>query len=519
LLKRTFGHKLRQTPYAISSLPRKSSTMSSQIQVYSNQYIDGEWVKSTNDGLPDSEKYIDVLDSNSDTVFARVINGSRADMQKAISAAEKAFPSWSRTSVQERKKYMQRVLKEYGKRQQAVADALQKELGAPKFLAERVQSVMFSAHVSTAIQVAEQLDWKEDLGQTVVVKEPVGVVGAITPWNWPLNQIGCKIGPALMAGCTVVLKPSEVTPINAYLISEAIHAAGLPKGVFNMVCGKGKDCGEELAVNPKVDMVSFTGSTAVGRHLHALGANQIKRVRTELGGKSAAVIMDDATPQQIGLMAGNVLGNTGQSCNALSRLLVPKSRYDECCQIAKATFESVKVTEPSNPKASRNDIGPLSSRQQLEKVTGYIQKGIDEGARVITGGLGTPPGVSESGYYVKPTVFADVHNKMTIAQEEIFGPVLCIIPYETESEAIEIANDTIYGLSNGVAGSDMERALDIASQLRSGQVHVNSVNQSLLAPFGGYKQSGDGREWGKYGFEDFLQIKSINKPAPKKAKL
>uniref|UniRef100_A0A7S3PLH0 aldehyde dehydrogenase (NAD(+)) n=1 Tax=Aplanochytrium stocchinoi TaxID=215587 RepID=A0A7S3PLH0_9STRA len=349
--------------------------MASDIPVYSKQYINGDWVDSTNNTLPDSEKYIDVLDSNTDTVCARVINGSSADTERAIEAASAAFKSWSRTTVQERKGYVQKIIQEYMKRQKDVASALQKELGAPKFLAEKVQSVMFIAHMSTAIQVAEQCEWKEDVGESIIVKEPIGVVGAITPWNWPLNQIGCKLGPALMSGCTVVLKPSEVTPINAYLVAEAIHASGLPKGVFNMVCGKGKACGEILAKHPKVDMVSFTGSTAVGRHLHALGAQQIKRVRTELGGKSAAVILDDATPEQIGLMAGNVLGNTGQSCNALSRMIVPKSRYDECCQIAKATFESVKVTEPGNPNASKIDIGPLSSREQQKKSYWLHSKG------------------------------------------------------------------------------------------------------------------------------------------------
>lgn len=354
--------------------------------------------------------------------------------------------------------------------------------------------------------------------------------------NWPLNQIGAKLAPALIAGCTVVLKPSEVTPINAYLVAEAIHAAGLPRGVFNMVMGTGPACGEPLAHHPKVDMVSFTGSTVVGRKLHAIGASSIKRVRSELGGltisvnmtlaltltliggKSASIILPDATPKQIAMMSRHVIGNTGQSCNALSRMLVPTSRYDEACDIAKQAFQATNVVAADDPGAKITDIGPLASEQQYTKVRGYIQRGLDEGARLIVGGLDRPPGVPDGGYFVAPTVFADVENSMSIAQEEIFGPVLSIIPYETEEQAVEIANDTIFGLNNAVAGANQEHAIAVASLLRSGQVQVNTTAGSSKTPFGGYKQSGDGREWGEFGIDDMLQIKAINTPPPPRKK-
>jgi len=487
--------------------------MASSIVNYTKQYINGEWVESTNG--PDS--LIDVFDSNTGEVFARAPKGSSEDTAKAVEAAAEAFKTWSRTSVDERREYLERILEEYSERQGEVAKNLQKELGAPKDFAARVQSFMFNMHWMTTLGLAEEdaFEWTEDMGSTLIVKEPIGVVGCITPWNWPLNQIACKIAPALLAGCTVVLKPSEVTPINAILVAEAIHAAGLPKGVFNMVMGTGPETAQLLAEHPKVDMVSFTGSTRVGRLLHAAGAKTLKRVRTELGGKSATVVLDDATPKQIAAMAGNVINNTGQSCNALSRLIVPRSRYEEAVGIAKKVFESAHVVDASG--GSVTDIGPLASQMQYDKVNGYIKKGIEEGARLVTGGPGRPDGFTK-GYFVKPTVFADVNNDMTIAREEIFGPVLCIIPCDSEQEAIDIANDTIYGLNNGVASADMDRAMAVASQLRSGQVQINTPlgGAGPMVPFGGYKQSGDGREWGKHGLEEFLQVKAINKPRPRK---
>jgi len=477
------------------------------IETYEHQYINGEWVESTNAG-----QYIDVFDSNNGEVFAKVISGSQADTEKAIEAAAEAFKTFSRTTLEQRKGYLTAILGEYMKVQKDVAAALTKELGAPKPFAEFVQSNMFPFHVKAALDLVDSFEWEQTMGSSLIVKEPIGVVGAITPWNWPLNQIACKLAPAILAGCTMVLKPSEVTPINAYLLTEAIHKSGLPKGVFNMVMGKGPAVGEVLATHPKVDMVSFTGSTNVGRHLHALGAKTIKRVRTELGGKSATVVLEDATADQIRTMATHVIGNTGQSCNALSRMIVPKSRYEETVQIAKDAFEAVKVVAANDEGAAFGDIGPLASQMQYDKVTGYIQKGINEGARLVTGGVERPAGVPSTGYFVKPTVFADVNNKMIIAEEEIFGPVLVLIPYDTEEEAIDIANDSIYGLNAGVAGGDEAHAMAVAAQLRSGQVHVNTTDPNLMAPFGGYKQSGDGREWGPYGLEEFLQVKAINRP-------
>jgi acyl-CoA reductase-like NAD-dependent aldehyde dehydrogenase len=332
------------------------------VPTFAQQYIDGEWVDSTSTG------FIDVFDSNTGEVCAKVIDGSKADAEKAIEAAAEAFKSWSRTTLAERKGYLEKILTEYMKVKQRVADALQQELGAPKAFAENVQANMFPFHVGVVLQLADTFEWTEDIGNTTVVKEPIGVVGAITPWNWPLNQIACKLAPALLAGCTMVLKPSEVTPMNAFILTEAIHASGLPKGVFNLVCGNGPNCGEILATHPKVDMVSFTGSTGVGRKLHALGAASIKRVRTELGGKSATVVLEDATPAQIETMATHVIGNTGQSCNALSRMIVPQSRYEEAVGITKAAFESVRVVAAGDPSGKLGDIGPLASQAQFDKV-------------------------------------------------------------------------------------------------------------------------------------------------------
>lgn len=480
----------------------------SAVTDYCKQYIDGEWLASTNG----PEALIDVFDSNSGKVFARAPRGSRADTERAIEAARKAFRSWSRTPLAERKACLQRILEEYSKRKSAVGAALEQELGAPKGFAEKVQAGVFAFHWRAVLALAEPdaFKWREQIGNTTVVKEPIGVVGCITPWNWPLNQIAAKIAPALLAGCTIVLKPSEVTPINAILVTEAIHAAGLPKGVFNLVMGTGPETAQVLAEHPAVDMVSFTGSTGVGRMLHSVGAQTIKRVRTELGGKSAAVILDDATPKQIKDMAGHVLGNTGQSCNALSRMLVPESRYAECVGLAKEVFESARISDARVGKLG--DLGPLASKAQFDKVTAYIQTGIDEGARLVTGGTGYPPGFQE-GYFVRPTVFADVNNNMRIAREEIFGPVLCIIPYKTEDEAVNMANDTIYGLNGAVASSSSERAMEVAAQLQSGQVHVNCTGGAdAMVPFGGYKQSGDGREMGVYGLEEFLQVKAMVQP-------
>lgn len=374
-------------------------------------------------------------------------------------------------------------------------------------------------HVKVAVASAREFEWEGEIApflnnsRCVVLKEPIGVVGAITPWNWPLNQIACKLAPALLTGCTVVLKPSEVAPLNAVLVAEALHAAALPAGVVNVVFGAGAGCGEVLATSAKVDMVSFTGSTPVGKTLQALGAGTVKRVRTELGGKSAAVILPDATAPQIVEMASHVVGNTGQSCNALSRLLVPRRRLAEVEELAKGAFEKRRVVESTDTEAKMSCIGPLASAAQHEKVRRFIRAGIDEGAKLVTGGLEHPEGVPAGGYFVRPTVFSEVTPAMAIATEEIFGPVLSILPYDSVEEAVAIANDTVFGLNNGVAGADVDAAMAVARQLRSGQVHVNTTAGNPKSPFGGYKQSGDGREWGSYGLEEFLQTKAINVPA------
>jgi len=343
-------------------------------------------------------------------------------------------------------------------------------------------------------------------GGALVVKEPIGVVGCITPWNYPLNQIAAKVGPAMIVGCTVVLKPSEVTPVCAYLFAEAVHEAGLPKGVFNMVMGQGLGCGDALSKSPDVDMISFTGSTRAGRQITEAAAGTLKVVRTELGGKSAALMLEDADlPKLMPQFIGQLMSNSGQSCNALSRMLVPKARYEEAVGIAKHVVESTKVGRSSAKDAS---IGPVVSQVQWDKIQGFLKTGIEEGARLVTGGPGKPVGL-EDGYFVKPTVFADVHNKMTIAQEEIFGPVLALIPYESEQEGIDIANDTIYGLNNAVGSANPEKALAVARKLRSGTVMINGTAGPADAPFGGYKQSGNAREWGAFGIEEFLLTKHM----------
>ena len=478
------------------------------IPVYDQQYINGRWAPS------DSSALLTVTNSNNGKHYASVIAGTSQDTANAIEAASASLPHWSQTlTLQERKSYMSQFLEAFEKRSGEVTTALQHELGAPYKFARNVQTALLPLHVREYLKIVDEYSWQTVEDTSLIVREPIGIVGAITPWNWPLNQIAVKLAPALLAGCTMVLKPSEVTPINAYLIAQAIDEANLPPGVFNMVCGRGPDVGQVLATHPLVDMVSFTGSTAVGRHLHALGAQTIKRVRSELGGKSAAIVLEDATEKQIRMVVMDVLQNTGQSCNALSRLLVPTTRHAEVCDMVKDIYESVRLVDARDETSGRDDIGPLVSQEQLDKVQRYIDIGIEEdGATLLTGGSDVVDDeiVDPRGFFVRPTAFADVTNSMTIAREEIFGPVLSILPYATVDEAVEIANDTIYGLSNAVVGEDEDRALDVAKRLQSGQVMVNAPYGGLRAPFGGYKQSGDGREQGVHGLEDFLQTKAIN---------
>lgn len=382
-----------------------------------------------------------------------------------------------------------------------------KELGCTRKFATTVQANLVDLHFGTTLKVIDEIEFEETTPMgAFVVKEPIGVVGCITPWNYPLNQIAAKVAPALIVGCTIVLKPSEVTPMCAYSFAEAVHESGLPNGVFNMVLGKGAGCGDVLSKHPDVDMISFTGSTRAGKLITEAAAGTLKLVRTELGGKSAALMLEDADlPKLMPQFMGQLMGNSGQSCNALSRMLVPKSRYEEAVGIAKQIAEGTKVGRSADKDAA---IGPVVSQVQWEKIQDYLEKGIKEGARLVAGGPGKPDGLDD-GYFVKPTVFADVHNKMTIAQEEIFGPVLVMIPYETEQEAIDITNDTIYGLNNAVGSADTAKAMKIARKLRSGTVMINGVDWPADAPFGGYKQSGNAREWGKYGIEEYLLTKNF----------
>jgi len=476
----------------------------SDVKHYKHQYIDGKWVESTN-----ASKTLEVIDSNTAKVIATVPDGSKEDMEKAIKAARAAFSSWSATPLAKRKELVAKFCDIHKKRKEETVAWLIKELGCTTSFANNVQAEMLNWHSSTLMAAIDDVKWYEGCGKTTVVKEPVGVVGCITPWNYPLNQISLKVIPALLAGCTVVLKPSEVTPCCAYIVAEAIHEAGIPAGVFNMVLGAGPGCGEILSSHPEVDIVSFTGSTRAGKQISAAAAPTLKRVRTELGGKSAAVLLDDADLKAVMPdFITQLTNNTGQSCNALSRMIVPRSKYDEALSIAKEHMEKTKVGRSHDPDVS---IGPLVSQVQWDRVQDLLKKGVAEGARVVTGGPGKPEGL-EDGFFVKPTLFADVKNSMTIAQEEIFGPVLSMIPYDTEDEAVEIANDTIYGLNNAVASPNKKRCLAVGSKLRSGMVMVNGTGMDFKAPFGGYKQSGNAREWGLSGLEEFLLLKTINIP-------
>lgn len=467
-----------------------------------DQYINGQWVKSTSVG-----KYLEVTDSATEKVFAKVPDGSVEDMTKAIAAAKAAFPVWSQTSLDERKAAIVRISEKWQAKKPAVVEGLMRELGCTKQFAETHQLGSLDGHLSLTPICVDSIEFEEKYPMGGVgVKQPIGVVGCITPWNYPLNQIGCKILPAMIAGCTTVLKPSEITPLCAYYFAEAIHEAGLPDGVFNMVLGSGVPCSESLCTSPDVDLISFTGSTRAGKRITQVCADTVKSVKLELGGKSAALLLDDAKFEEwIPQFMAQSTANSGQSCNALSRMLVPKERYDEAVGIAKATAESFKVGLPSDPDAFN---GAVSSKQQWDQIQSYIHKGLEEGARLVAGGPGRPEGLTE-GYFVRPTVFADVNNNMAIAREEIFGPVLCLIPYGTQEEGIQIANDTIYGLNNAVASADKDRAVAVARQLHSGMVMVNTINMDPFAPFGGMKQSGTAREWGKHGIEEFLLHKSM----------
>ena len=463
-------------------------------------YINGEWVD------PVDPKSLDVINPATEEVIGKIAMGNSQDVDKAVSAAKEAFESFSETTKEERLALMGKILEVYQSRYDEIAETISSEMGAPLWLSKAAQAATGAGHFGTFMEVLKNYNFDEDKGTTRLRKEPVGVCGLITPWNWPINQIACKVAPALAAGCTMVLKPSEVSPLNAVIFAEVLHEAGVPAGVFNLVNGDGLSVGEAMSSHPDIDMMSFTGSTRAGVAVAKASADTVKRVSQELGGKSANIILDDADFNKS--VAGGVTGcfmNSGQSCNAPTRMLVPADRQDEAVAIAKATAEATVVGDPKEVAAG--GIGPVVSEVQFNKIQGLIEKGIEEGATLVAGGPGKPEGFN-AGYYVKPTIFSDVSNDMTIAREEIFGPVLSILPYKDEDDAISIANDTEYGLSGYVSGSQ-EKAQKFAEKFRSGNVHVNGAGPDFNAPFGGYKKSGNGREWGDLGFEEFLEIKAI----------
>ncbi len=463
-------------------------------------YIDGAWVASSGTGT------IDVVNPATEEVVGRVAEGTPEDVDRAVAAARAAFETWSQTSVDERAKYLSRLHEALTARAEEVAATITEEMGAPIKFAQLVQAGLPVTTLGTYAQLVAEYDFEETVGNSLIVKEPVGVVGAITPWNYPLHQVVNKVAPALAAGCTVVLKPSEVAPFAVFLFADIIDEVGLPPGVFNLVTGYGPVVGEAIAAHPDVDMVSFTGSTAAGKRVTQVAAGTVKRVALELGGKSANVILDDADFSRIGRVAiAQAFQNAGQMCSALTRLVVPRGRQAEVVEAVKAAAEAYVPGDPTVPETK---LGPLVSEQQRERVLGYIRKGVEEGATLVTGGPEAPEGVSR-GYYVRATVFADVTPEMTIAQEEIFGPVIAVMPYDDEADALRIANSTVYGLSGGVWSGDAERAKAFARKMRTGQVDVNGGRFNPLAPFGGYKQSGNGRELGRYGLDEFLEIKSI----------
>jgi len=466
---------------------------------YLKFYINGEWVD------PVTPKTLDVINPANESVAGHISMGSAADVDKAAKAARKAFASWSQTSREERLEVLGRILTEYQKRYGDIAAAITEEMGAPASLSQNAQAAIGVGHLSTAINVLKDYKFEEDRGPTRIVKEPIGVCGFITPWNWPINQIVCKVAPAIATGCTMVLKPSEIAPFSGYLFAEVMHAAGVPAGVFNLVNGDGPVVGAAISSHPEVDMVSFTGSTRAGIEVAKNAAPTVKRVAQELGGKSPNIILEDADMKKaVGGGILSVMNNSGQSCNAPTRMLVPGKKMDEAIVIAKGAAESVTVGDPNGNAR----MGPVVSEVQWNKIQALIKKGIEEGATLVTGGPGRPEGL-DKGYYVKPTVFANVTNDMTIAKEEIFGPVVSILGYDTVDQAVQIGNDTEYGLAAYVSGTDMDKVRKVASQLRAGQVSLNGGGGDLMAPFGGYKMSGNGREWGDHAFAEFLETKAI----------
>jgi len=472
---------------------------------YDKVYINGKWVASS------GKESIQVFDSTDESVMATIPAGTAQDVDAAAKAAHAAFESWAGLDVQERAKYMSRIGDGLAGRMDEIATAISRETGMATFLSKLVQVGLPINSFKQASAIAEKYQYEREVGNSLVVREPIGVVGCITPWNYPLHQIAAKVAFAMAAGCTVVLKPSEVAPLDAFMLAEIIDEIGLPAGVFNMVTGVGPVVGEAMAAHPLIDMVSFTGSGRAGKRVMQVAAESVKRVALELGGKSANIIGEDLDKETFAKAVmggvGKAFLNSGQTCSALTRMLVPKARLAEAEQLAAMAASNMKVGDPF---AEGAQLGPLASAAQRDRVNGYIQKGIDEGAKLLVGGVGVPDGVSK-GYYVKPTVFSGVTENMTIAREEIFGPVLSIMAYSDIDDAVRLANSTDYGLAGGVWLADKEKATAVARRMRTGQVEVNGGAFNPNAPFGGYKQSGNGREYGECGFEEFLEIKSMQR--------
>lgn len=463
-------------------------------------YIDGRW---TNPAMPQD---FQVINPATEDPIATISLGSASDVDQAVAAARKAFESYSETSVDARLSILRRIVEVYESRMDEMAETISREMGAPISLSKAAQAPAGLRQLTEMIKVLEHFQFEELKGTTLIRKEPIGVCGLITPWNWPMNQIVCKVAPALASGCTIVLKPSEIAPLSAYLFTAILHEAGVPRGVFNLVNGDGPTVGSAISSHPDVDMVSFTGSTRAGVAVATAAAPTVKRVTQELGGKSAHIVMDDADLESaVKEGAQACFRNTGQSCNAPTRMLVSQSRLIAAAAAAKQAAESTKVGDPF---AADTGIGPLASQAQFERVQRLINTGIEEGATLVAGGPGRPEGFAK-GYFAKPTVFSDVRNEMTIAREEIFGPVLCLIPYKDEDHAVQVANDTPYGLSGYVVSKDINQARRVAKRIRSGNVHINGARLDFGACFGGYKQSGNGREWSVFGLDEFLELKAV----------
>jgi aldehyde dehydrogenase (NAD+) len=470
---------------------------------YTNFYINGQW------HTPENRETLAVINPANEQVAGQISMGTKADVDAAVKAAQAAFVSFSQTSKQERLDLLQAIAAEYKKRSAEIAAAITEEMGAPQWLSESNQAAAGYLHFKSAIQILQDFEFEFKQETSLIRKEPIGVCGFITPWNWPVNQIGCKLAPALATGCTVVWKPSEVAPFSAYLLMQVLHDAGVPKGVVNMINGDGPVVGSAISSHPDIQMVSFTGSTRAGIAVAKDAATSIKRVTQELGGKSANIILDDLSTEAFAkAVAGGVKTmcvNSGQNCNAPSRMFVPESRLNEAEAVVKKTMEKLNVGAPNDELTF---LGPVVSKLQWDRIQKLIQQGMDEGTEILVGGLGKPVGLSQ-GFYVKPTAFTRVRNDMQVARNEIFGPVLCLLPYASDELAIEMANDNDYGLSGYVSGADSDRVNHVANQLRAGMIHINGAQMDRTAPFGGYKHSGNGRERGPQGFEEFLETKAL----------